>query len=68
MTFRRLVLLVIGSVAALCLVGAVSVLVELSYRPTYDRSDPTYHRYLEAFERLRVPLDQRGTKKKGRFC
>jgi hypothetical protein len=53
---------VVGSVAALCLVGAVSVFVELSYRPTYDRSDPTYHRYLGVFERLRVLLDQRGAK------
>jgi hypothetical protein len=63
MTLRRLVFLLIGSVATLCLLGAVAVVVELSYRPTYDRSDPTYRRYLEAFERLRVPLDQRGAKK-----
>src|SRR5258708_7587900 len=63
MTLRRLAFVLVGSVATLCLVGAVAAVVELSYRPTYDRSDPTYHRYLEAFERLRVPLDQRGAKK-----
>jgi hypothetical protein len=63
MTLRRLVFLLVGSVATLFLLGAVAVVVELSYRPTYDRSDPTYHRYLEAFERLRVPLDQRGAQK-----
>ena len=60
MNLRRLVRLFVGSVAILCLLAAASVVVELFYKPTYDRSDPTYHRYLEAFERLRVPLDERG--------
>jgi hypothetical protein len=63
MTTRRFVFLLVGSVATLCLVGVVAVVVELSYRPTYDRSDPTYDRYLQAFEHLRVPLDQRGAQK-----
>jgi hypothetical protein len=60
MTLRRLVFLLVGSSAALGLLGAIAVVVELSYKPTYDRSDPTYQRFLEAFERLRVPLDRRG--------
>jgi hypothetical protein len=61
MTLRRLVLLIVGSVAALCVVAAVGLLIELSYRPSYDRSDPNYHRYLAVFNSLRMQLDQRGT-------
>ena len=63
MILRRFLLLFIGSVIALCVIGAVALLVELSHRPTYDQSDPNHRRYVEAFDRLRVPLDQRGATK-----
>src|SRR4029450_2815043 len=63
MILRRLVFLLVGSIVALGALGAVALLAELSYKPTYDQSDPNYHRYLERFNRLRVQLDQRGTTK-----
>jgi hypothetical protein len=67
MVLRRLVLLLVGSISALCVLGAIALLVELSYRPTYDQSASNYHYYLEAFNRLRVHLDQRGTTKEDSF-
>ena len=50
-------LLFVGSVV----LGAITVLlVELSWTPTYDQSDPNYRRYIETFDRLRRELDVRG--------
>jgi hypothetical protein len=63
MTLRRLVLIFFASVVALPVLGGAALLVELSYRPTYDQSDPNYHRYAEAFDRLRAQIDRRGTTK-----
>jgi len=60
MRLGRRVFLVIGRLAVVCVLGALALLFELSYRPTYDQSDPNYRRYLEVFDRLRQDLDYRG--------
>ena len=57
---RRLVFLSLTGIAAVFSVGVALLLYELSYKPTYDREDPDYRRYAEAFEVLRVKLDQHG--------
>jgi hypothetical protein len=56
MTLGRLVILLAGCVVAL-VVGRL--LVEMSYRPTYDWDDPDYRRYSPVFARLRKELDRR---------
>lgn len=67
MNLRRVLFNLVGSLAGLCLLGVVALVVglvaELSYTPVYDRADPNYHRYLEAFQRVRVPLNERGLTK-----
>jgi hypothetical protein len=63
MTLRRCLFIfgIFGaSVVALAVLGAATVLLELSYRPTYDQSHPDYHRYAETFDRLSVPISTRG--------
>jgi hypothetical protein len=60
MRLGRLVFSIIGSLAAVSVLGALALLFELSYRPTYDQADPNYRRYLEVFDRLRPDLDYRG--------
>jgi hypothetical protein len=55
---RWLLLLFVGSVVVLGILVPVAVRFELSYRPTYDQSDPNYPRYLKEFERVRVQLAQ----------
>jgi len=54
------VLLALASVAGLCVLGIGVLFYELSYKPTYDRSDTDYRRYEEAFKALWLQLDQRG--------
>jgi hypothetical protein len=61
--FRRVVLLSLASVAGLCVLGIAALFYELSYKPTYDQSDPNYRRYEEVFKALRLQLDQRGVTK-----
>jgi hypothetical protein len=64
MTLRRLVVTLGASVVALAILAAAVLLlvlvVELSYKPTYDQSHPDYDRYAEAFNRLSVSLSRRG--------
>jgi hypothetical protein len=52
MRLGRLVFVVIGSLAVASVLGALALLFELSYRPTYDQSDPNDRRYPEVFARL----------------
>jgi hypothetical protein len=54
----------VGSWVAGIALGIALLLVELSWTPAYDHSDPNYHRYAEAFDRLRVQLDRRGATNK----
>jgi hypothetical protein len=63
MILRRLVLILVGSVIALPALGVAALLVELSYTPAYDQSDLDYQRYSDAFDRLRLQIDSRGTTK-----
>ena len=63
MRLGQIVYLLIASVAAVLVLGALALVFELSYRPTYDQSDANYPHYLEVFEGLRPELESRGVTK-----
>jgi hypothetical protein len=60
MTLRRCIGIMAASVIALAFLGVALFVMELSYSPSYDQSDPDYQRYAEAFDRLRLPITERG--------
>jgi hypothetical protein len=61
MDYRRIILLSLASLGAVCMLGVTLPLYELSHKPAYDQGDPDYRGYEEAFDGLRVKLDRRGT-------
>jgi hypothetical protein len=61
MDYRRIILLSLASLGAVCMLGVALLLYQLSHKPAYDQGDPDYRRYEEAFDGLRVKLDRRGT-------
>ena len=63
MRLVQLVRLIIKGIAAVCVLGALLLLVEFFYQPAYDQTDPNYRRYLKVFDSLRPKLDYRGTTK-----
>jgi hypothetical protein len=60
MTLRRSMFILGASFVALAILGVAALLVELSYRPSYDQAHPDYGRYAETFRRLSVPISTRG--------
>ena len=57
---RRYIFLFGASLVGLAILGIATVLVELFYRPSYDRAHPDYDHYAQVFERLREPVSVRG--------
>jgi hypothetical protein len=61
MDYRRIILLSLASLGAVCMLGVTLLLYELSHKPAFDQGDLDYPRYEEAFDGMRVKLDRRGT-------
>jgi hypothetical protein len=60
MGLRRFVVALSAGITALAMLVVASLFAALFHEPAYDQSHPDYHRYAEAFNRLSVPISQRG--------
>jgi hypothetical protein len=60
MSLRRVLLGIVIVIAALPMLGLAALLIELSYRPAYDRSHPDYQHYADLFDRLSTKIARNG--------